>query len=217
MARPTYSPARVETLQREIVAATLLVVRREGYQGVSLRAIAREVGWTPAALYRYFPSKDALIAAIRAEGFERMEGVLDSARAQAADPLDAIRAAMRGYLEFALEEPEVFRLMYDLVQSDGSSTPMVRAARKRAFAVARAIATDAVEAGLLEGEPNLLAHLYWVNAHGLASLELAQQLDLGCSLDELAEPLLQRLTAPTGGRTRPARRDRQPRPKRGRA
>lgn len=195
MARPAYPDELVEQLQRRIVDAALLVFRRDGYRSVSLRAIARELGWTPAALYRYFPSKDALISAIRAEGFRRMEDALRSAQERGSDPLDRVGRAMHAYLRFAMEEPEVFQLMYDLLQSE-SSAPEVQQARERAFGVAREIAAGAVAAGHLTGDANLLAHLYWVSAHGLATLAIAQQLDLGCEFDELAQALIQRLTEP---------------------
>lgn len=199
MPRPAYAPARVEELQGQILEATLLVFRRDGFPGVSLRAIASELGWTPAALYRYFPSKDALIAAIRAEGFRRMEDVLRDAEQQGTDPLERVRRAMSAYLRFATEEPEVFRLMYDLQQRDAAPAPHVVEARERAFSVARGIAAQAVAAGQAHGDPNVVAHLYWASVHGLAMLATAEQLDLGAELDELTDALLQLLTGPEAG------------------
>ncbi len=196
MARPAYSDERVDEIQAEILEVALTVFRREGATGLTLRVIAKQMGWTPAALYRYFSSKDELLAAIRAEGFQRMATALHEARSQAADPMDAAQRAMRSYLSFALEEAALFRLMYELDQGGAPALPHVWAERDGAFAHARAIAADAVEAGLIDGDANVAAHVFWVGCHGLAALALADQLDLGCSYDDLIEPLLMRLTAP---------------------
>ena len=195
MARPAYSDERVDEIQAEILEVALGIFRREGSAGLTLRAVADRMGWTPAALYRYFASKDELLAAIRAHGFVRMRVALGAARTESTHPADAARRAMRTYLEFALEEAALFRLMYELDQGDAPALH-VYAEREGAFAQARAIVADAIDAGLMQGDPNVAAHVFWVGCHGLAALALAHQLDLGCSYDDLIEPLLTRLTAP---------------------
>lgn len=191
MVRPPYPPEQVGAIQRQIVEATLRVFRRDGYQAVSLRAIGAEMGRTAAALYRYFASKDDLISAVRVAGFEQMQAVLEAARARSDDPLQAVRYAFRDYISFAFEEPELFRLMYDLNQAEAGAQDAVRGAREQAFDVVRRIAADAIDAGLLEGEPNLLAHLAWINAHGLALLASTGQLELGLAIEDLIEPLIE--------------------------
>jgi len=196
MARPAYSDDQVDSIQREIREVALGVYRQEGIRGLTLRAIAREMGWSAAALYRYYASKDDLLGAIRAEGFARMGSAFEEARHSASDSRHAALAAMRAYLGFALEEPEMFRLMYEFNQRDAPSDPTIHAERERAFSQARAIAEEAVEAGWLQGDANLAAHLLWVGCHGLAALAMADQLDLGCSYDELVESLLARLITP---------------------
>lgn len=193
MARPAYSDDQVVSIQREIREVAIGVFRQEGIGGLTLRAIARKMGWSAAALYRYYASKDDLLTAIRTEGFARMGSALEEARCSESDSRNAARAAVRAYLGFALEEPEIFRLMYELNQGDAQPVPTVRAERERAFSQARLIAEEAIEAGWLEGDANLAAHLLWVGCHGLATLAMADQLDLGCSYDDLVEPLLARL------------------------
>lgn len=201
MVRPAYQPEQVEAIQRQIMDATVRVFRRDGYPGVSLRAIAAEMGLSATALYRYFPSKDDLIAAVRAAGYEQMRQVLEAARARGTNPLDAVTYAFRDYLSFAFEEPELFRLMYDLNQTDTPAQSTVREARARAFDTVRHIASAAIDAGLLAGEPNLLAHLAWINAHGLALLASTGQLELGLELDDLIDPLIDQFLA-TGAPTK---------------
>jgi len=196
MARPAYSEDKVGAIQDEICAAALAVFRRDGFGALSLRRIAQELGWTAAALYRYFASKEELLDAIRAEGFVLMGLALERARQSATSPRDAARGAIRAYLQFATDEPERFRLMYEMHQGELQSAPHVKLERQRAFSIAEEIASqDSASAN-----PTLAAHLLWVSAHGLAALAMAQQLDLGCSYEELVEPLIDRIAGsqPTG-------------------
>ena len=205
VARPAYSSDKVDEIQQKILSTALLLFRRRGHRGLSLRAIAKQLGCTSPALYRYFDGKDGLLDAIRVDGYQRVEKLLVSARSGASDPVDAARRAMRAYLGFAAEDPETFRLMYDLHQGEVPSGPEVRVAREKAFDVARRIAMDMIEGGFLEGDPNLVAHVLWAGCHGLAALATANQLDLGCSFDELVEPMLQQLTTTIRSRAKRAR------------
>ncbi len=193
MGRPAYSEEEVETIRQGIRDRALRLLRRHGYRDVTLRQIATELGWTPAALYRYFGSKDELFASIRAEGFTRIREILQRARDEATTPREAVRGAARAYFAFALREPETFRVLYELDQGELAASAEVKREREAAFSVVRELAADAVEAGVLEGEPNRAAHLLWVACHGLLTLELAHQLDLGCSFDELVDPVLDQL------------------------
>ena len=78
---------------------------------LSLRAIARQVGVSATAVYRHFPDKSALIAALCVEG----DRLLGEASAQAQDAAGGGRAGFdatgRAYVRFALNHPALFRLM----------------------------------------------------------------------------------------------------------
>ena len=193
MARPAYSEDQILEIQAEIRSVALDLFRREGVRGLTLRNFAGEMGRTPAALYRYYASKDDLLAAICAEGFQNMGAAMALARSEAPDTRQAARDAMRAYLNFAVEEPERFSLMYSLDQRDLPTIPAVRQERERAFGQARAIAQDAIDAGWIEGDATLAANLLWASCHGLAALAISDQLDMGCSYDELLEPYLDRI------------------------
>ena len=202
MGRPAYSEEEVETIRQGIRDHALRLLRRHGYRDVTLKQIATEMGWTAAALYRYFGSKDELFASIRAEGFARIREILQRARDEAPSPLEAVRGTARAYFEFALREPETVRVLYELDQGQVAASAEVKREREGAFAVVREMVADAIDAGVLEGDPNRVAHLLWVFCHGLLTLELAHQLDLGCSFDELVDPIIDQLIRSTGGSTR---------------
>src|SRR5262245_53999387 len=89
-ARTTYHHGN---LQRALIDAALAALAEEGPEKLSLRDVARRAGVSPAAPYRHFPDKDALIAAVAAECASRMGEVMDSAVARAGDdPVDRFRA-----------------------------------------------------------------------------------------------------------------------------
>ncbi|SRR6266571_1321681 len=107
-------PTRRERLRQEmtaeIVAAARLLLEKNGPQAISVRAIARQVGVTPAALYRYFPGLDALIGALSDSVLSELCEAVESARDQSADrgPADRIAGMARAFRGWALDHPADF-------------------------------------------------------------------------------------------------------------
>ncbi|MEY9213159.1 TetR family transcriptional regulator [Thermobifida halotolerans] len=102
MAEPRGGATRRAAILR--AAAELFAAR--GFRGVSIEELGRAVGTSGPALYRHFPGKEALLAAILVDISERLlrEG---AARVAAhPDPADALDALLRGHIAFALDEPE---------------------------------------------------------------------------------------------------------------
>jgi AcrR family transcriptional regulator len=94
-----------------IVDCAWKLAREHGIAGVSLHALAREVGMRQPSLYSYFESKDALYDAMFADGnrqlLERIEAL-----ALPADPRTALKTYLRTYLSFALEDPARCELLF---------------------------------------------------------------------------------------------------------
>jgi AcrR family transcriptional regulator len=201
MPRPAYSPAEREAIETQIRSTALTLFAEGGYRGVSLRSIAKAMGWSAPALYRYFDNKDALMAELRAEGFRAIQARLEAVRHAAGTSVEAVRQAVVAYMDFAMEHTELFRLMYELDQGEIAEVPHVVSERRKAFSEAEAIAEAVCEEFNLDGDPNQMAHLMWVSVHGLATLALANQLDLGQRYEQLVEPVVQLLLrgVPTNG------------------
>lgn len=88
------------------------VLEHDGVGALSLRDVARRADVSHNAPYRHFASKDELLAALAASGFER----LAASRATATSLVDNGLA----YVRFALEHPALFRLMFSGAAHDGS-------------------------------------------------------------------------------------------------
>ena len=194
MARPSYTETQIQAIEERIWATALSVFGREGYRNFSLRAVAREMNLTPPALYRYVGNKDQLLAEIRAEGFRRLGEIFTKVSDGRASPLNKARKLIRVALKFAVDEPDLYRIMYELDQGEAPAPQWVRDDRQAAFNAASGIAADFVAAGHVDIDPLELVHLWWIGLQGLATLGLANQLDMGKSPDELVEPLVALMT-----------------------
>ncbi len=103
-------PAR----RQEIVDAARAIAVEEGWSAVSVRRVAARVGCSAAALYQYLPDKDAILAAIAADGGDRLAAAMEQAAADAGGPVKRLRAACRAYFDFALDKPALFRIVHGL-------------------------------------------------------------------------------------------------------
>jgi AcrR family transcriptional regulator len=154
------------------VARNLLIA--DGLAGVSLRKVANRLGVTAPALYAHVESKDELLRALAEEEFEHLIARLNAA-GDAPDPIGRIRAQSVAYVEHALENPALFRIMF-VFRPDfaGPDSVEVLPLASKAFAEATAAVQDAIEAHLLVETDALMASLtIWSAVHGVATVLLA--------------------------------------------
>jgi AcrR family transcriptional regulator len=113
---PTYHHG---DLRAALVRAAAAEIERGGYENLSLRELAESLGVSRAAPYRHFTDRRALLAAVAADGFERLTAAYRKATSSGKTPRARLAAAGRGYLKFAAERPQTFRLMFvsDLLSS----------------------------------------------------------------------------------------------------
>lgn len=97
----------------EIKAVARKQLSVDGVQQVTLRGIARDMGMTAPALYRYFPSLDDLVASMCEDFFEEVTEAISQAINQASDgPGHAMHAAIRTFRDWAIEHKGEFTLMF---------------------------------------------------------------------------------------------------------
>lgn len=149
-----------------------------GAHQFSLREVARRTGVSAAAVYRHFEDKDALLAAICAEGFQTFHMYLMRALAEKS-PLERLRAAGRAYRAFGVENPEDYRVIFssadrvlrvstfEKLQVQTSSTFQFLVDRVRECQDARVIR---------KGTPSEIAASIWAHVHGLVSLYISERL-----------------------------------------
>ena len=157
-----------------ILKAASRLHRKHGFEALSLRAVAAEVGVTPMAIYRHFRDKDALVAAVVEAGFARWEEYLAKA-VTASTPLEIIERALFAYADFALDEPNAFRLMFLTARPSIPAAPASLASSPSPSAQALIDATHrAMESGdLARDDPAELILLCWAAMHGLIALHFS--------------------------------------------
>jgi|HubBroStandDraft_2_1064218.scaffolds.fasta_scaffold56437_2 AcrR family transcriptional regulator len=174
------SKAEIEDFREKLIDAATRLFAERGRQDFTLKELTSELGVSPMTPYRYFEDKDAMLAAVRARAFDRFADALEVAFAKPGPaPMRAL-AVYDAYVDFARREPAAYRLMFDVCQPDEEKYPEL----VRATARARNTMTDYVRAllkeGLIEGDPELIGHVFWVPLHGTIMLEMAGKLSPEC-------------------------------------
>lgn len=100
-----------DVTRRAILDAALDLFVADGYAQVSIRNIAARVGYSPAAIYSYFESKDDIFYALAEEGY-RLIGALQMSEPASADALEDIRKVVRRVYDFSKRQPQYFALVF---------------------------------------------------------------------------------------------------------
>lgn len=167
-------------LREALVQAALDMIGQRGLAGLAIAEIARVLGVSPAAPYRHFRDRNALIAEVARRGFERLTTDLDAAWSGGRpDPVTAIERCGRAHLAFAKRDPAAYAAMFDpgTDPATGSMDPAVQEASDAAFAVLRRAADAACArtkpgaAGNGQVVPAQMVALHvWSLTHGIATL-----------------------------------------------
>ena len=159
-------------LREALIEAALDLIAAKGPAGFTFAEAARHAGVSPAAPYRHFRDRDALMADVARRGFERFEQQLATAWDEGRpSPPVAFDRLGKAYLAFARSEPAYFSAMFEAGLSMTEHRELQQAGDS-AFTVLRR-ACEAIVAGLPPGErpPAMMMALHiWSLSHGIASL-----------------------------------------------
>ena len=182
------------------VAAELFV--ELGHDGFNMRELAKRLRVSPMTAYRYFKNKDDILAALRTRAFARFADRLEIAHKMSNSPEDKNDVMGRAFVQFALEEPASYRLMFDLFQSSAHTPPELAQQESRAHAAMTEHARYLVREGIFAGEPELIGQVLWSALHGVAALRMAGKLSDTDFDRVLSETLRALANAFRGGFTR---------------
>lgn len=159
-------------LREALIKAALDLISEKGPAGFTFAEAARAAGVSPAAPYRHFRDRDALVADVAKRGYGAFAAALAEAWGGGApEARTAFERLGRAYLAFARREPAFFSAMFESGLSF-SDYPDVRAEGDKAFAVLRE-ACEALTAGTpaRTRPPALMMALHiWSLSHGIAAL-----------------------------------------------
>lgn len=163
-------------LEAALIAAATQMVRANGAEHLSLRAVAAEVGVSPSAAYHYYPDKDSLISGVGQALFETLadlqEGALSQFPGKSAKAARArFRALGQAYFDWANSEPNLFRLMFGGFCSIDFAEAQIKRQESRAWNLLCSCLDDLQEHGDIKKSIRPYGEiLSWSAVHGATAL-----------------------------------------------
>lgn len=168
-----------EELREVILTAARRIVVRNGFAALSIRKLAKEIGYAPGTIYLYFENRDTLTRELCLQGFADLSKKMNLV-AETADPQERLIALLHAYADFALQNPETYRLSF--MEDPKFAEEMMRAAPlesehgagRQAFTIIVKTLQDLKQSGGVRAEEDeaLLAEMFWTSVHGVVSLKL---------------------------------------------
>jgi AcrR family transcriptional regulator len=195
-------------LKRYILDTSRRILVEQGYTSLSMRKIAAEIGYSATSIYLHFKNKDALFHALIDEGMSLLlERQMEGAARNPDDAVQRLRVLCRGYIDFGLEMPEYYEIMFLLRPklSNRFSIEIFRRARRNLDLVRATIETGVTEGMMDVGDVDSMTHVIWAQLHGAISILLAMRLDIRVDRQEFIENVIDQVVlSVTKSRLQPA-------------
>ena len=162
-------------LRAALVEAGLRLLQSRTADDLSLREVAREVGVSATAIYRHFPDKQALMAALAHEGVERLAREQRGASLHAGGGRSGFLASGLAYVRFAADNPALFRLIFSCAQTEDLLDASIDTVSSAMQGLRRDI-EQLMPAALPDADRKAAALHAWALVHGLAQLLLDRQI-----------------------------------------
>lgn len=160
-----------ENLRQQILEAARDLFIEEGYENLSMRKIAERIEYSPTTIYLYFKDKAELLRAICDQTFLGLIERFQELQTRQLDPMTFFRESGRTYIEFALENPNQYRLTF-LNRPAGVYDDMCQQENvaQQAFSYLRRMIDHLMKEGYIrKGDVELTSQLVWVSMHGLCA------------------------------------------------
>jgi len=182
---------REKTEMRELIrAAAMKMFLEEGYAKTSIRNIADAIEYSPGTIYLYFKDKDELLYEVQADAYGQL---LETFRKEATstDPLEKLRQVGRAYINFGLNNPELYDLMFIIRAPMNVDEEVHKANGNNCLNFLVGCLADCINKKLLRITDVQLATLQiWATAHGLVSLNLRCRLKIMIESEETVPQVL---------------------------
>jgi AcrR family transcriptional regulator len=207
MSKTPATPEVIEAVRERILKEALFIINEEGYAGLSMRKLARRLGFTAKTIYNYYSNKDELYLMVLIKGFTEMAEEFRKANRLSGDPLQKLRAAVRAYVRWGIANKHYYNIMFSMdtpKYSDYRGTAMEAVAERQnrialeiseigmsilneVAARTRGISTDETPLHLLQ---------IWSTLHGMVSLYISRVTlevrDIDKAIDWILEEMLRR-------------------------
>jgi AcrR family transcriptional regulator len=155
--------------RQQIVDTASQLFSEHGYENVTLRAIAEKLGYSHAALYRYFPDKASLLAEICRNTFDHLAVELDAQQNRAEGPEAQLLAVSLGFVRFGIAHPHHFQVVFSgsgNSHSFGANAHMDAIGRSLFERLIRTFVACSEAVGLSAKSRMLDANTWWISLFG---------------------------------------------------
>lgn len=183
---------QAQTRQAILQNARQMIVA-QGSDGLSIRALADSIDYTPGALYKYFSSKEALVDAVRADCFDELNNFIAERIQTAANVAEMLLLGGMAYIEYAGQYPQEYHLMFNMEPSRATSGEQREIAMR---ALLQMVELGIAQAQIVAQAPydaRAIAYHCWATVHGIASLQATVLQDEQADLLAMSRLILQKV------------------------
>jgi AcrR family transcriptional regulator len=156
-----------------ILDAARQIIGESGVEGLSIRAIAERIDYSPASLYEYFGSKEEILAAVCWQGHNRLTAQMTAVDATLSAN-DYLLAIGKAYIAFAVENPDYYLMMFTNPAFAGSAQEQQQA--ESSFTILLTAVQRGLDEGLFQRRAGYdlmeMAYTAWAMVHGISMLRL---------------------------------------------
>lgn len=176
--RPRARKGEGDQLRMEILeVAERLLLETGSEDAVSIRAVAEATGVTPPSIYRHFRDKQHLLFEVCARQLDLLDDAIEAACRGIEDPVEAMRARGRAYVQFGVDHPEHYRIMFmgpAYATPEGWNDLLTSGSFVHLIEGLRAVADAGLVTATTDDELRETALHVWASIHGLTSLLVAR-------------------------------------------
>lgn len=175
---------RLDTRQSILATARELFLLK-GFEATTIRNIAEKIEYSPSTIYQHFKDKNEIFYTIHSEAFAELVRYLNASEMHK-NPMDQLIALGQIYIQFALENPELYDLMF-IMEAPIDFLNYLEDANwtegKMAFDYLKSVIANCIQQGLLkETDLESLSYLIWSTVHGLVTISIRKRgLKIGLS------------------------------------
>jgi AcrR family transcriptional regulator len=157
-----------DEIRKKIIKATEEIIKDQGLDQVSIRKVAKKVGYTPGSIYQYFEKKDALIYELMRVGYQR---IIDAISIPvSSDTIEnQIKYKLSNYIETALKMPEYYKAI--MLSEDPiilKNTSIFNVDNKLALSTLREMIQEGIDNNeFIEESVDVLLRYVWLSVFGL--------------------------------------------------
>jgi AcrR family transcriptional regulator len=156
-------------LRRVILDAARTAFLRDGYESLSMRALAEAAGLSHGAIYLHFKEKEEIFEALVGESFDQLAAALQTLRGRGGDPVRFLKRAGRKYVEFGLSNPGAYEFAFLLRRPGRAGRPHL------AYDYLRAAVQRCIDAGRFRvRNADAAGQAIWTAVHGVTALLIAR-------------------------------------------